>query len=222
MIGILDPAAARSGSQLAKEANVDRQIGVCNAPPVYVSGLAEALRDLPYSISLISDPAAWAEGDPERILLLMVNQPEDYDLVVDLRADAPQSVVIALLDPANAEAVAASLRAGATGAVGLFSSSEEVALAIEAATEAKVVIPTELARSMMKTSLSKGDPRMLSAFDIECLRALAGGEKVATLAARLNYSEREMYRRLKRLYNRMSVSGRTEALLLAVRWGLID
>lgn len=221
-MGILDRAGPGLGSQLAKEATVDKQIGVCNAPPVYVSGLAEALSDLPYSISTVTDPEAWASADPERILMLMVSRPEDYDLVVDLRAGSPRSVVITLLDPADAEAVAASLRAGATGAVGLFSSSEEVALAIEAASESKVVIPTELARSMMKTSLSKVDTRTLSAFDIECLGALAGGEKVANLAERFNYSEREMYRRLKRLYNRMSVSGRTEALLLAARWGLID
>lgn len=202
---------------------MDKQIGVCNAPPVYVSGLAEGLSDLSYSVSIVTDAPGWAaNGDPNRILMLMVNQPEDYDLVVDLRAESPGSVVITLLDPVSADAVAASLRAGATGAVGLFSSSEEVALAIEAASEAKVVMPTELARSMMKSSLSKVDPRMLTANDIECLRRLAAGEKVANLAVRFDYSEREMYRRLRRLYSRMSAAGRTEALLLAARWGLID
>jgi DNA-binding NarL/FixJ family response regulator len=210
------------GGLIAKGATVDKHIGVCNAPPVYVAGLVETLSDLAYSVSTVTDATEWATGGPDRILMLMVNQPEDYDLVVDLRAKSPESVLITLLEPVSADAVASSLRAGATGAVGLFSSSEEVALAIEAASGAKVVIPTEMARSMMKSSLSNVDPRMLSAVDIECLRRLAAGEKVASLAVRFNYSEREMYRRLKRLYNRMAVAGRTEALLLAARWGLID
>ncbi len=199
-----------------------KQVGILNAPPVYVTGLADALRSSDYDIESVTDVESWLNGNSGQILLLMVSKPEDLDLVVDLREGSPDAAVVTLLDPVTADRVAASLRAGATGSVGLFSSSAEVVLAIEAANDKKVVIPTGMARSMMKSSLSNIDLRMLSEIDAEYLRALAHGEKVASLASRFNYSEREMYRRLRRLYNRMSVSGRTEALLLAARWGVIE
>jgi DNA-binding CsgD family transcriptional regulator len=58
--------------------------------------------------------------------------------------------------------------------------------------------------------------------EVTWLRSLAAGETVAELSLRLGYSERELYRRLRRLYSKMGASGRTDALLRAVRWGLLE
>ncbi len=215
--------AGFAGSLIPKEGGtVKQQVGVFNAPPVYAVGLADALQGSPYAVATVTDVAAWIEHNPETIILIMVHEPGDLDLVVDLRSGAPETAVITVLDSVTVDAVAASLRAGATGSVGLYSSAEEVVLAIDAARSANVVMPAGIARSMMKTVLSGVDLRMLSEADIGCLHSLARGEKVADLASRSGYSEREMYRRLRRLYARMGVSGRTEALLLAARWGVID
>ena len=201
---------------------MNKRVGVFNAPPIYVTGLAKALLSSEYDIASVTNAESWLKANSGQILLLMVSEPEDLDLVVDLREESPDATLVTLLDSVTADRLAASLRAGATGSVGLFSSSAEVVLAIQAANNRKVVIPTRMARSMMKSSLSDVDRRMLSEIDVEYLRALADGEKVGSLARRFDYSEREMYRRLRRLYNRMSVRGRTEALLLAARWGVID
>lgn len=197
-------------------------VGVFNAPPVYASGLVGALEAMSCSVEIVSDLESWAEGNAEQTLLVMVHEPDDLDLVRNLRADTPETSIITILDPIGAEGVAASLRAGATGSIGLYSSPDEVILAIEAAEEGRIVLPTPMARSMMKTSLGDGDRRMLTKTDVTCLRALAAGEKVVDLAHHLGYSERETYRRLRRLYGRMGVGGRTEALLLAARWGVIE
>ena len=199
-----------------------KQVGVFNAPPVYVSGLADALQNSSFVVTVVTDAGAWFKDHDEKVLLMMINEPGDLDLVVDLREHAPHSPLITLLDPVTADGVAASLRAGATGSVGLFFSSDEVVLAIEAASEEKIVLSARLARSMMKNSMTEVDPRILSQTDVECLQALAAGERVTDLARRFSYSEREMYRRLRRLYSRMSVRGRAGALVLAARWGIID
>jgi DNA-binding CsgD family transcriptional regulator len=62
----------------------------------------------------------------------------------------------------------------------------------------------------------------LTVEELTWLRSLAAGETVTELSLSLGYSERELYRRLRRLYTRMGASGRTDALLRAVRWGLLE
>lgn len=42
------------------------------------------------------------------------------------------------------------------------------------------------------------------------------------MAERTGYSERALYRLLHGLYGRMRVSNRTEAIVLATRYGLLD
>ena len=54
------------------------------------------------------------------------------------------------------------------------------------------------------------------------LRRLATGGTVAGLARSCGYSEREMYRRLSAVYQRLGARTRTEALLLAERIGLLS
>jgi DNA-binding CsgD family transcriptional regulator len=54
------------------------------------------------------------------------------------------------------------------------------------------------------------------------LRHLADSGTVASLARTVGYSEREMYRLLGGVYARLGASNRTEALLLAERWGLLE
>lgn len=63
-------------------------------------------------------------------------------------------------------------------------------------------------------------PGSISNQEVDWLRTLAGGTTVAGLAARVGYSEREMFRRLRALYRRMGADGKTEALVRAKDWGL--
>lgn len=51
---------------------------------------------------------------------------------------------------------------------------------------------------------------------------MAKGVTIQELAKKVGYSERALYRLLHGLYGRMRVSNRTEAILQASRWGLLD
>jgi DNA-binding NarL/FixJ family response regulator len=62
---------------------------------------------------------------------------------------------------------------------------------------------------------------VLADHEISWLRELAGGLTVAQLAERSGYSERAMFRLLRRVYVRMQVRNRTEALLRAREQGLL-
>jgi DNA-binding CsgD family transcriptional regulator len=50
---------------------------------------------------------------------------------------------------------------------------------------------------------------------------MANGQTVGELARAVGYSEREMFRLLRSLYERMGVRNRTEALLKAAQSGLL-
>ncbi|MDQ3641282.1 MAG: hypothetical protein M3450_07420 [Actinomycetota bacterium] len=63
----------------------------------------------------------------------------------------------------------------------------------------------------------------MSAYEeVGWLQTLARGATVARLAGEVGYSEREMFRILSNLYQRMGVVSRTEALVQAAQWGLLE
>lgn len=62
----------------------------------------------------------------------------------------------------------------------------------------------------------------VSNVEIEWLRAFARGARTAELAAAEGRSEREFYRILRRLWERLGVDSRTEAVALAARMGWLD
>ena len=62
---------------------------------------------------------------------------------------------------------------------------------------------------------------VLGARRVDRLQTMAKGRTVAQLARAVGYSEREMFRLLRQLYDRMGVRNRTEALLKAAQCGLL-
>lgn len=66
---------------------------------------------------------------------------------------------------------------------------------------------------------ARGD---LSSTEIEWLRALARGERTAEIADRAGHSERDFYRVLRRLWARIGVASRGEAIGLASQMGWLD
>ena len=140
--------------------------------------------------------------------------------MVRLTDEDSGSVVITLLDELSIETAGASLRVGATSFLTLDAAASDVVLALEGALADRTVIPADLARAMARSGPpSVGSP--IPDDDLEALRALASGETVKALGARLGYSEREMYRRLRRIYRRLGASDRTDALLKLARLGLL-
>jgi DNA-binding NarL/FixJ family response regulator len=197
-------------------------VGVFNAPPVYALGLAGVLSETGFSLEEITDPLPWLKRHHGAAVLVAVHDVSGLDVVVELKAEAPGSVVVTLVDEVNVDAVQASLSAGATGSIALSAGAEEVVLVLNAAMSDNVVLPTVVARMLARENGRSARPSGIGDDEMSWLRALAMGETVAELSARLGYSEREMYRRLHRLYSRIGASGRTDALLRAARWGLFD
>lgn len=198
------------------------QVAVFNAPPLYSMGLGNALGRTLFSIDSVGDLTTWTTDHPHETLLWLVREPSTFGVVGEVADHSPQVQIITVLDPITTEATLASLRVGAIGAIGLYESPDDVLLAIEAAERGRVILPSCVVRSLVEKLSCEFEVDRLDESDASCLRALASGTKVTEIARCLGYSEREMYRRLRRLYSKMAVQGRTEALLVAVRSGLIE
>lgn len=148
----------------------------------------------------------------------------------------PQSAVAALstlqLEPENAlttvhvladdtvRAHSSALGAGATGAFPANAELDRVVRTVRAAALGDTLMPRQIARALGRPQV--GTPPHLEPQQRTYLRLLASGVTVAMLARRSGYSEREMYRLLSGIYGRLGAHNRTEALLVAERWGLLD
>lgn len=196
-----------------------RQVGVVNAPPVYVAGL-RASPDDGFTYQSIVDAEVWLRQFREPTVLVGIRSADDLHLVVELKANAPDSVVVTVVDDYSLETVRDSLAAGASGAISRDAAADDVALALAAAISNSTVMPLDLARRLAEHT-RQDRPADVDQSEVGWLQSLAERKTVAQLGDSAGYSEREMYRRLRRLYRKMGVGGRTEALIMASRLGWI-
>ena len=199
------------------------EVGVLNAAPVYALGLQNLARSNGYTFKEVEDVEGWAGSHQPAVLLVDIRNDGDVGLVVDLKEEHPRSVVVALVGDANPETVAACIASGASGAITRDASPPEVTLALRAALTENAMLPLHVARSLVATRPLPGDrPTDIGDEELGWLQSLARSATVATIGREAGYSEREMYRRLKRIYKKMGVRSRTEALLKASRLGWIN
>jgi DNA-binding NarL/FixJ family response regulator len=95
-----------------------------------------------------------------------------------------------------------------------------IAEALDGAVRGRCVLPVTIAQQMATASLASRElpiePR-----EVGWLAALAAGVSVADLAQGTSYSQREMFRLLGRIYERLGARTRIEALLVAKERGYI-
>ncbi|WP_432482231.1 hypothetical protein [Kineococcus esterisolvens] len=111
-----------------------------------------------------------------------------------------------------------------SGALGVLDPAVELEAAVEvvlSAAAGRVVIPEHVLAALSEPPSASGAPQVAE-HEREWLRMLGQGGTVAAVARSASYSEREMYRLLAKLYRRLGAETRTEALLRAADWGLLD
>lgn len=191
---------------------------IANAVPVYTLGLSNALSDAGFSVETTNDLAAWLCHQRHAAALIGVHGEQDFDLVRRLTVDAPESTVVTLTDTSGAEAFGASLLAGARGSVPQDAEPAEVVRTLEAALTERTLMPTPVAQAL---AAEARPPLSISKKQATWLQALAAGRTVGEVARTACFSEREMHRRLRQLYESIGASSRTEAIVKAVRAGVV-
>lgn len=123
------------------------------------------------------------------------------------------------------ESLYETLRAGADGFVLKDIVPDELAQAVRVVASGEVLIQPQLAGRLLSRfgKQARGNPpyEALTAREQEVLQLLARGLRNKEIAARLYVSERTVTFHLANIYQKLNVSGRTQALSKAIEQGLI-
>jgi len=159
------------------------------------------------------------EDDAAELVLVAMRVAADCGRLEAWAAKAP---VVALVEPGDAEMVAHAFHHGAVAAVEWQAETGRILEVAEAAARGDALLPSGTARGLPDNG---GDPHAerphVDEEETEWLEELAQGATVVGLADAYGYSERVMFRRLHDLYGRLGAANRSEALINAVRLGLL-
>ena len=197
-------------------------VAVSDPVPAYRRGLCAALGEAgftPHDAHGLEDLAAPAGRSAVLATLVL---PDDTPRLARWRATNPGLVIVAMLQQPVVTSYQQALEAGADAAVAWDATPETVVKVLQAALDDHVLLPVAVARALAAPREIRPELPTVSAWEARWLRMMASGMTVAELAREASYSEREMFRLLNRLYQRMGVRHRSEALVKAAQAGLLD
>lgn len=203
--------------------HMTQRIAIVGGKPTWQRGMESTLSDLGHPAVTFPDMGSWRPGRGGRAIIVFIPDDAVLDTVVDFVSEYPHIPVVAVIPELDLASFAKAIRAGASGAVDDGDSLAELSEALSSAFQDRVSAPIQLIRAMAQRV--PPPPEMSASVDANeasWLRALAGGETVAGLSQQIGYSERETYRMLGDLYQRLGVTNRTEAIIWATRHGVLD
>jgi two-component system response regulator DegU len=175
-------------------------------------------------------------GDGEEALRLAVDLRPDLVLmdvtmpVLDgieatrrLRQSAPEARVVILTMHGEEETVTQALRAGAVAYLLKDCSTDQVAETLHAVAAGDTDLSADLARSLL-AELPGPEPAVstsLSTREVEVLQMFADGCSTVEVGERLYISAKTVKNHLASIYEKLDARDRTQAVLTAVRMGII-
>ncbi|OLB77575.1 MAG: hypothetical protein AUI14_15620, partial [Actinobacteria bacterium 13_2_20CM_2_71_6] len=190
--------------------------------PAFAAGLAAILVQEGFEAVCCTDPEARLRHRPGDAVIATVDSADDLAQLAALGGNRPGLVLVAVLMSSEPADYVRVLQSGVPAAVDWRAAPADIVQALCAALAGHTVLPTPVARSLAHTAPVRATAaRRLSSDDVRWLRLLAKGGSVARLANSEGYSQREIFRRLAKVYKRMGARNRPEAIALAGRWGLL-
>ena len=140
------------------------------------------------------------------------------DAVVAIREREPAARLIVLTTYQGQEEIYRALRAGALGYVLKDAPAEELVESIRAVSAGKTWIPPAVGAKLAQ----RVTDRQLTAREMEVLRILAIGKSNKEIGSAFNISEATVKVHVTHILEKLKVTGRTEAINVAVRHGLVN
>jgi DNA-binding NarL/FixJ family response regulator len=167
--------------------------------------------------------AAWRDLRPD-VVVTDLQMPDGHglDVVRAIRADSDTTGVVVLTMHAGDDQIFAAMEAGASAFVGKDTRATEVVSAAKhAAVAPRTFLCAGLSAAMMRRATTPSPPR-LSSREEEVLALLADGLGTGEIAGRLYLSESTAKTHITHIYQKLGAANRAQALVTAMRLGLLD
>lgn len=162
------------------------------------------------------------------VALLDLNMPELDGIAATerIRKESPRTAILILTMLEDDNSVLAAIRAGARGYIVKGSSADEIARAIRGVAAGEAIFGPAIATkvlSALQLPVSPATDRPFSELtrrEFEVLQLLAQGQSNNAIADQLFLSEKTVRNHLSLIFDKLGVSSRAEAIVLAHRNGL--
>ena len=162
------------------------------------------------------------------VVLMDVTMPvlDGVEATRQLHEHLPEIPVVILTMHADREVLARAIRAGAAGYLVKDCSTDEVVRTVRLAASGETALSPELAASMLaeaqRTDVPAADlDPIISRREEEVLQLVADGLSTSEVAAKLYISIKTVKNHLASIYEKLDSRDRTQAVLRAVRMGII-
>jgi two-component system, NarL family, response regulator DegU len=161
------------------------------------------------------------------VVLMDVSMPEmdGIDAARAIHLRHPEVMVIMLTMHADSDVVASAIRSGASGYLVKDCSTDEIAEAVRMAASGDTALSPQLASSMLdelrRLERPTDDERVITKREEEVLQLIADGCSTPEVAAKLFISQKTVKNHLASIYQKLDARDRTQAVLAAVRMGII-
>ncbi|MFQ5435555.1 MAG: response regulator [Anaerolineae bacterium] len=197
-------------------------------------GMAQVIESQPDMIVVAQagngqDAVTLTEQHKPDVILMDINMPQmdGVEASRQITARYPETGIIILTMYRRDDYVFEAIKAGASGYLLKEVELDELLAAIRSVAKGEAVIDSaiagrvlaELRRPSKHTTKTEPD---LSERDLEIVQLLAQGLKNQEIADRLTISEKTVRNRLSLIFRRLHLENRTQAVLYAMRKGLVN
>lgn len=163
------------------------------------------------------------------VILMDVSMPDMDGIEATRRIinNDPEQRIVMLTMHADKDLIDAAIKAGAVGYLTKDCSTDEVIEAVKLAANGETALSPQLAKSMLTEvrkideKAAREEDRLVTKREEEVLQLIADGCSTPEVAQKLYISQKTVKNHLASIYEKLNARDRTQAVLLAVRMGIV-
>lgn len=138
-----------------------------------------------------------------------------------IRRESPETRVIALTSVLDSALVTGSIRAGAVGYLLKDAQANELRTVIKAVAAGQVQLSPQVSSYLLRELQEPVKPTTLTDREAQVLSLLAQGKSNKEIASYLQIAEDTVKSHIRHILTKLGVQSRTQAVILAIRQGLV-